>query len=83
MSVGAWHHIEFWVKLNAPTASDAVQTIWLDGVQRGSWAGLSFRTSTILRLNSVQLTFSNSASTTQTQKLYVDDLVVLTARPSP
>jgi hypothetical protein len=83
MSAGSWHHIEFWVKLNAPSASDAVQTFWVDGVQRGSWAGISFRTSTILRLNSVQLTFSNSASTTQTQKLYVDDVVVLTARPVP
>jgi hypothetical protein len=83
MSLGAWHHVEFWLKLNAPNRSDALQTFWLDGVQRGSWGGLSFRISTILKLNSVQLTFSNSASTVQTQKLYVDNLVVLTARPGP
>jgi len=60
-----------------------MQTFWVDGVQRGSWNGFSFRSSAILKLNSVQLTFSNSASTIQTQKLYVDDLIVLTARPVP
>jgi hypothetical protein len=81
LSTGAWHHVEFWVKLNAPGGSDAVQTFWVDGVQRGNWAGFSFRSSAILKLNSVQLTFSNGASTTQTQKLYVDDLVVSTQKP--
>lgn len=83
LSAGSWHHVEYWMKLNAPDRADAVQTFWLDGVQRGSWNGLSFRTSTILKLNSVQLNFSNSASTIQTQKLYIDNLVVLTGRPTP
>jgi len=81
MSAGSWHHVEFWVKLNAPGSADAMQTFWVDGVQRGSWNGFSFRSSAILKLNSVQLTFSNSASTTRTQKLYVDDLVVRTQKP--
>ena len=80
MSAGAWYHVEFWMKLNAPDHANAEQMFWLDGVQRGSWNGLRFRTSSILRLNSVQLTFSNSESTQQTQQLYVDDLVVATRR---
>ena len=82
MGAGVWHHVEFWVKLNTPGLADASQTFWIDGVQRGQWGGFSFRTSTILRLNAVQLTFSNGAAP-QTQQLYIDHLVVLAARPAP
>jgi polysaccharide lyase-like protein len=77
MSVGAWHHVEFWVKLNTPGQANASQTFWLDGVQRGNWAGFSFRASTILRLNAVQLTFSSNP-TGAIRTLYVDHLVVTT-----
>src|SRR5438132_2003088 len=80
MGLGVWHHIEFWVKLNTPGQADASQTFWVDRVQRGTWAGFSFRSSTILELNSVQLTFS-SPGAPQTQQLYVDNLVVSTHRP--
>jgi hypothetical protein len=80
MSLGAWHHIEFWVKLNTPSQANASQTFWIDGVQRGQWGGFSFRSSTILKLNSVQLTFSTGGAP-QTQQLYIDHLVVTTARP--
>jgi hypothetical protein len=83
LSLDAWHRVEFWVKLNTPGAADATQTVWLDGVQRGRWSGLSLRSSTILRLNSVQLTFNAGISgAPQTQKLYVDDIVVSTRQPS-
>jgi hypothetical protein len=82
MSTGVWHHVEYWLKLNTPGQSNSSQTFWIDGVQRGTWSGLSFRSSTILNLNSVQLTFSNGG-TPQTQHLYVDHLVVATARPVP
>jgi uncharacterized protein YjdB len=82
MGVGGWHRLEFWVRLNTPGQANASQTFWLDGVQRGSWAGFSFRTSTILRLNSVQLTFS-SGGAPLTEHLAVDHLVVLTGRPVP
>ncbi|MGH7673063.1 MAG: Ig-like domain-containing protein, partial [Gemmatimonadales bacterium] len=81
MSLGAWHRVEFWVKLNTPGQANASQTFWLDGVERGRWSGFSFRSSTILRLNAVQLTFSAPAPP-QTQKLYVDNLVVSTWRPA-
>jgi uncharacterized protein YjdB len=81
MSTGSWHKVEFWVKLNTPGSANASQTFWIDGVQRGSWGGFSFRSSTILRLNAVQLTFSNSETTVQTQKLYIDDILVSTHKP--
>lgn len=80
LTPGVWHHVEFSVKLNAPGQPNARQTLWLDGVQRGTWSGLKLRSSSILRLNSVQLTFSAGA-VPRTQKLYVDHVVVTTGRP--
>ena len=82
LSRGVWHQVEFWVRLNTPGHSDGSQTFRLDGIQRGSWVGLSFRASTILRLNSVQLTFSVSGGVRQTQQLDVDNLVVTTSPPA-
>ena len=83
LSPGVWHHVEFWVRLNTPGRNNARQIFWLDGVQRGSWSGFSFRSSIILRLNSVQLTFNRGISGgPRTQRLYVDHLVVTSARPA-
>jgi hypothetical protein len=81
LTLGLWHRVEFWVKLNAPGQANASQTFWIDGVQRGTWSGISIRNGDILRLNSVQLTFS-SWGVPQTQKLYVDDIVVSTRKPA-
>jgi hypothetical protein len=83
LPAGAWHRIEFSVQLNTPGRKDARQTFWLDGAQRGDWTGFRFRDGTILQLNSVQLTFSVSDGVAQNQELYVDNLVVRTARPAP
>lgn len=81
VSVGVWHHIEFWVKLNALGQSDAGQTFWLDGVERGTWSGFSLRSSRALRLNALQLTFNRGISGGATmQTMYVDHVVVTTAR---
>ena len=82
LSPGVWHHIEFSVKLNTPGRSDGSQTFWVDGVQRGTWSGLQFRSGGMLRLNGVQLSFNRATSgESATQKLFVDHLVVATARP--
>ena len=79
MSRGVWHHVEFWVKLNTPGHGNATQSFWLDGVPRGTWPALSFRSSSRLRLNAVQLTFNRGTSVgTATQTLDVDHLVVTT-----
>lgn len=77
-----WHRIEFQVVLNTPQETNAHQSFWVDGVERGTWSGFSFRNSRILRLNSVQLSFSVSGGVPQTQELYVDNLVVLRERPA-
>ena len=82
LSLGGWHHVEYWVQLNTPGQANARQTFWIDGVQRGAWSGFSFRSSSILMLNSVQLTFS-SGGAPLTEHLYVDHLVVTTGRPAP
>lgn len=84
MSLGAWHHIEFWVKLNTPGQSNGLQRFWMDGVFKGEWTGLRFRDTDQIRLNSLQLSFSRIASVSQyTQHMYVDEILVLTGRPSP
>lgn len=81
MRTGTWHHVEFSVKLNTPGRANASQTVWVDGVRRGTWSGFSMRGTNVLRLNSVQLTFSRSVAPA-TQHLHVDHLVV-TARRNP
>ncbi len=81
LSPDTWHRVEFSVQLNTPGSTDARQTFWLDGVERGKWPVLSFRDSPILRLNAVQLAFSVSGGVPQTQEVDVDDLVVRATRP--
>jgi len=78
LSRGVWHRVEFSVTLNTPGRADARQLFWLDGMQRGSWSGFSFRDSEILRLNAVQLTFSTDVAS-QPRELHVDNLIVRTA----
>jgi len=83
LSRGAWHHVEFWVRLNAPGQENAEQRFWVDDTLRGTWKGLSFRSTTDLRLNSVQLTFNRGIAGGPTaQTLDVDDLVILPAIPA-
>jgi hypothetical protein len=78
----AWHQIEFLVTLNTPGRPDARQTFWIDGVERGAWTGLRFRDSSILRLTSLQLTFSVSGGVPETQEMYVDNLVIRRGPPA-
>ena len=81
LSSGVWHHVEFWVKLNAPGQADASQTLWIDGVQRATWSGFAFRNNAVLRLNAVQLSFNRGiAGGPVAQRLYVDNLVVTKTR---
>jgi len=83
LSAGAWYHIEFWVRLNSPAEGNGSQVFWIDGVERGAWSGFQWRKSRELRLNAVQLTFNRGiAGGPVAQKLYVDHLVVLAARPT-
>lgn len=79
---GVWHKIEFWVKANTVGQSNGSQRYWVDGVLRADWSGIRFRTSNILRLNAVQLTFNQAFGSPQTQLIYVDDLLVTTAIPA-
>jgi hypothetical protein len=79
LSRDAWHHVEFWVQLNAPGRADGHQVLWIDGKQQASWSELRLRDAPILRLNAVQLTFSVSGGVPQTQELYVDNLLVRNA----
>jgi hypothetical protein len=82
LTPNVWHRIEFWVQLNTPGQANGRQVFWIDGTERGAWSGLSFRDDGILRLNSVQLTFSVSGGVGRSQELHVDHLRVLTGRTS-
>jgi hypothetical protein len=82
LSRGVWHKVELWVKLNTPGQYNATQKVWVDGVLRGVWTGFRFRNTTDLTLNAFQISAS-SAPTSTTRKLYVDDIVILPALPSP
>jgi hypothetical protein len=82
LTPGVWHHVEFTVKLNGPGESDGSQRLWIDGALRGTWSGLAFRTTAVLRLNAVQLTFNRGIAGGPTpQRLWVDNLLVATRRP--
>lgn len=81
MSFGVWHKVEFWVRINSIGQSNGAQRVWIDGRLEGEWTSVQLRTSTILKLNSLQLSFSsiNPAA----QHMYVDDILVLANKPSP
>ena len=82
LSPDVWHHVEFWVKLNTPGQANAAERFWIDGVERGRWAGFSLRSSDALRLNVLQLTFTRGVSGGPiAEQLYVDDVVVMRVRP--
>lgn len=86
LSPDVWHHVEFWVKLNSPGQDNASERFWIDGVERGRWAGFRLRNSALLRLNAVQLTFNRGISGGPVaQQLFLDDLVVManTGVPPP
>lgn len=83
LTPGAWHQIEFMVRLNAPNESNGRQQLWIDGHLRGTWSGLRLRTSDVLRLNALQLTFNRGIDGGPiAQKLWVDNVLVSTTRPA-
>ena len=79
---GSWQQLEFWVKLNTPAQHDGGQRMWVNGVLRGEWGSLMYRTSSILRLNSMSLELSSPTASVP-RKLWIDDILVTTARPTP
>ena len=82
LSRGVWHKIEYWVKLNTPGQYNATEKFWIDGVLRGVWSGFRYRTTSDLRPNSFLISAS-AATTATTRKTYIDDILILTATPSP
>jgi hypothetical protein len=78
---GQWRKVEFYVKLNTVGLHDGLARAWVDGQQVGVWTNLSLRTSTILKLNALMMTFSQVPAASVTEQLYIDD--VLIALPAP
>jgi hypothetical protein len=83
ISRGAWHRVEFWVKLNTPGQNNGVQRLWVDGQLRGEWTGLALRNTNLLRLNSITLEASlMGGAQAATRRLMVDNVVVARTRSS-
>lgn len=80
VSKGVWHEVELEAQLNAVGQANGWQKVWLDGVLKGEWNGLTFRTSSLVQWNAVTLELS-TGTITQAQSLDIDDVLVLPARP--
>ena len=82
-SLGEWHVLEFFVRLNRPGQSDGVQRFWLDGELMAEWTNVVLRTEDVLMLNSITLEGSNSGpAPPKEQYLLVYDILVATGRPT-
>src|SRR5882762_6467912 len=81
VSRDVWHQVEFEVQLNDPALANGEQRVWLDGVLRGVWTGLRFRSTTDLRLNvlTLEASMSETPAAPQSQALFVDNILVTTA----
>jgi hypothetical protein len=81
MSKGTWHLVEFTVKMNSSaTAADGEQKFWIDGVKYGEWTGIRWGDPAFVNLGVLQI--NGSATTTQSQTLDIDDLVLIYDYPS-
>jgi hypothetical protein len=78
----AWHHVEYWIVLNIVGQSNLFQRFCIDGVVRGTWSGISVRSSNILALNAVTISNSIAGGSPQTQQMWVDDFLVTRQRPA-
>lgn len=75
LSVGVWHKLEFWVRLNRLGRTDGLQQFAVDDTLRGKWTGIQWRKDAALTLNS--WTFSASSPGNAVSKsLLVDDILV-------
>ena len=82
MTKGTWHLIEFAVKMNSSaTAADGEQKFWIDGVKYGEWTGIRWGDPAFVNLGVLQI--NGSATTTQSQTLDIDDLVLIYDYPLP
>jgi len=80
LTTGVWHYIEYEIAINTIGQSNTVQKYWVDGVLRGTWSGISVRTSTILKLNAFTIS-ANLQSTHPLQHVWIDDILVAKVRP--
>lgn len=77
-----WHHVEVWARINTAGQRDVSQEFCVDSVLGGEWTGISVRSSNVLRLNAVTISNSIAGGSPQTQKMWVDDLLVTRQRPA-
>src|SRR5687768_14261080 len=81
LSREAWHKVELFVQANTPGQANGVQRMWVDGALRAEWTGLRFRDTPNLVISSIQLVLHSETAIAQTQRMYIDDVVVSQTRP--
>jgi len=76
--VDTWTCLETEVLLNTPGAHDGLHRAWLNGVLAVEKLNMRWRDSTILNLNSFQLSFSGNPGADT--RMWIDNVVVSTQR---
>lgn len=72
---GKWVVMSLWIKLNTPGQKNGEQAFWMDGKLGGHWKDMQFRTTEILRLNSLSLDLYLHDSK-KTNVAWFDDVVI-------
>ena len=68
------------MELNTSGQKNSAQRFWIGGVLGGEGAGISLRTATDLRLNNVIISASMPPGAPRTQKMNVDNFLILSGR---
>ncbi|HKG95824.1 MAG TPA: Ig-like domain-containing protein, partial [Gemmatimonadaceae bacterium] len=77
MSRGVWHRVELQVRLNTPGSADGWERMYIDGAMQGEWRNLRQRTTTGLKITSLQISANNSGSGGNvTRTINIDDISV-------
>jgi len=77
---GQWHEVIVYVDAGTPGQADGSQSLWFDGQLKIDVQGMRWRDTTDLRLNEVMFV-NYMPGATQTQRIWIDDVLVTTEFP--
>lgn len=82
---GQWICCEFMLQENTPGKADGEQAFWIDGVLKGHWKGINWRTSETLHANALTLEsyITDRWTKNPVNVVYFDNLVIATSYIGP
>lgn len=82
---GTWICAEFMLTHNTPSQSDGEQAFWINGILRGHWKGINWRTSPTLWANALTLEsyVTDRWTKHKTNVVYFDNVVIAKAYIGP